>query len=189
MATIDPRLHRETATSRVRNLLGLALVAALGCEIADFDVVRRGDGTIPRDQPGDSFELMRLDDLEIVIAEIEDTQGIGREDISAAELTWMTIEVLDPPEGDFAFVERIEIFAESPGLGRVRVAHTDGAPGGVRVIELDTDGVDLRDYIAAPHVTLTAVFDGTSPATNVHVGATANLNIGATVRGACDHAR
>jgi hypothetical protein len=179
----------RSATTRLRSIVGAALLATLGCEVADFDVERHGTAVIPHEGPSEAFELMELDGLEIVLAEIEDTEDIGREDISHADLRQLTLEVLDPAGSDLAFVDRIEIFAESDDLQRVRVAHRDHLPRNASSVDLEIDDVDLRDYIAAPTVTLVAVVDGSSPPTDVRVKATARLNIGATLRGACDHGR
>lgn len=174
--------------ARARNVLAAALMTAVGCEIADFDVERSGVATIPSRPDTAAITVMELDGFEVVLAEIEDTEDIGPEDISGAELRRFTIEVLDPEGDDLAFVEGIEIYAESPELERVRIAHLDDAvPRGTQRIELEVDGADLHDYIVAPTVTLSAVVDGDAPETDVRVRATALLNIGATLRGACDH--
>lgn len=175
------------AAARLRNVLGAALLAALGCEVADFDVQKRGTATIPRDAMLDPIEMMQLDGFELVLAEIEDTEDIGPEDISGAELRRLTLEVIDPAGGDLSFLDSIEIYAESPELERVRVAHRERLPKGEARVDLEIDDVDLHDYVAAPSVTLSAVVDGVAPPEDVRVRAIASLNIGATLRGACDH--
>ncbi|MBC8073751.1 MAG: hypothetical protein IAG13_35855 [Deltaproteobacteria bacterium] len=173
--------------TRARNLIAAALMTAVGCEIADFDVERSGTATIPSRPDAEAITVMELDGFEIVLAEIEDTENIGPEDISGAELRRFTIEVLDPADAELSFVDGIEIYAEAPDLERVRIAHLDEVPRGAQRIELEVDGVDLHDYIIAPVVTLSAVVDGDAPETDVRVRAVAVLNIGATLRGACDH--
>jgi hypothetical protein len=170
--------------ARLREAIGVVLLAALGCEVADFEIERRGTMTIRR---GDAVEMMELDGMELEIAELEDEQGIGREDISDAQLVRLTMRVLEPEGMDLSFVDSIEVFAESEDLERVRVAHQDDFPPGVTHIELEPDDVELRDYIAAPQVTLVARISGASPTQDVRVRATAWLEVGVTVRGACDH--
>lgn len=172
---------------RLRETVALALVAMLGCEVGDFDVVRRKTVTIPADDSGEDIEIMELDDLEIVLAEIEDTQDIGREDLSAAVLDRLTLEVLEPVGADLAFAERIEVFAEAPGLDRVRVASQTEFPRGDELVELELDDVDLRKYVAAASTTFVAQVGGVAPPIDVRVKATATLHIGVTLRGACDH--
>lgn len=182
-----PPFTRRSPANRVRDALGVALLWALGCELADFEVERSGYAVISADDDTDEVEVMRLDGLEIVLAEIEDTEDIGTEDISRAEIRKLTIEVVHPLGSDLAFVDRIEIFADSPDLGRVRVAYADELPRGEARVDLEIDGVDLQKYIAAPTATLIAVIDGTAPEREIRVLATAKLEVGATVRGACDH--
>ena len=170
-----------------REFLAVALMATLGCEVADFDVERNGTATIPRGITGEDLQLMRLDDMEIVLTEIEDTHGIAREDLSDAEITSFTLTVLEPDGTDLSFATSIEVFAEAEGLERVRIAHQTEFPSGEDVIDLETDDVDLRDYVAAPSVTLVARIDGVTPPADVQVEAAAELHLGATLRGACNH--
>ena len=171
----------------MREILAVALVATLGCEVADFEVERRGTATIPRSHGGEDLEVMRLDDMEIVLAELEDTQGVAREDLSQAEILAFTLTVRKPAGADLSFASRIEVFAEAEGLERIRIAHQDVFPEGEQVVDLETDDVDLRDYVAAPSVTLVARIDGVSPLADVRVEASAELILGATMRGACNH--
>jgi hypothetical protein len=170
---------------RSRELLGLMLVASLGCEVANVDVVRHGTATIPKDG---AFEVMRFDGFELTLGEIHDEMGIERKDVSDATLEQLTLEVLSPDGADLSFIDRIEVFAESDELGRVRVAYLDDVVDGARLVELETDDVDLRSYVAAPEVSLVAVIDGAMPEVDVQVRATALLNVGVTLRGACSHA-
>ena len=53
----------------MREILAVALMATLGCEVADFEVQRSGSTTIPRGPTGEDLEMMRLDDMELVLAE------------------------------------------------------------------------------------------------------------------------
>jgi len=173
--------------TRMRELLAMALLASLGCEVADFDIERMGTATIPRNRPADGVPLMRLDDFELELAEIEDERGVGTKDLAEADLQRFRLEVIDPAEIDMSFADRIEVYAEAPGLERVRVAWQDEFPDGARVVDLETDDVDLRAYIAAPSVTLFAVIDGAAPPVDVRMRAIAELHIGVTLRGACGH--
>jgi hypothetical protein len=173
--------------ARLREILALALLATLGCEIADFEVERQEIATIPRERAEEPFEMMELDGLEIVLGEVQDDHEVGREDISRAELVRITLTVIEPAAADLSFVDRIEVFAEAPDLPRVRVAHLDQTPRQSNDVELEIDDVDLRDYVASDRVTLVARIDGQAPAMDVRVRATVVLDIGVTVRGACDH--
>jgi hypothetical protein len=171
---------------RLRELVCTALLPLVGCEIADLEIEREGTATIARARPPGDVTMMRLDGLQLELAEIQDTEGIAPEDISDATLDELTLEIVDAKDGDLAFLDRVEIYAEAPDLARVRVAHRAGF-GKIRSAEFDIDDVDLRDYVAAPTVTLVAVIDGTAPRTDVEVRAHARLDVGVTVRGACHH--
>lgn len=173
--------------ARMRELLAMALVATLGCEVADFDVERKGTATIPRNRPADGVPIMRLDEFELELAEIEDERGVSKKDLAEADLQRFRLEVIDPAELDLSFADRVEIYAEAPGLERVRVAWQDDFPVGARVVDLETDDVDLREYVAAPSVTLFAVIDGAAPPVDVRVRGIAELHLGVTLRGACTH--
>jgi hypothetical protein len=171
----------------MREILAVALMATLGCEVADFEVERSGSATIPRAHGGEDLQMMRLDDMELVLTEIEDTHGIRREDLSQAEIVSFSLTVLEPADMDLSFATSIEVFAEAEGLDRIRIAHQEVFPPGELVIDLETDDVDLRDYVAAPSVTLVARIDGLAPRADVRVQADAELLLGATLRGACNH--
>lgn len=171
---------------RSRELVGVLLVTSLGCEVANVDVVRHGTATIPKDG---AFEVMRFDNFELALGEIQDEMGIERKDVSDATLDRLTLEVLSPDDQDLSFIDAIEVFAEADGLGRVRVAFLDDVADGAHEVELETDDVDLRNYVAAPEVTFVAVIDGSMPDRDVKVRATAQLNVGVTLRGACSHSR
>jgi hypothetical protein len=177
---------RQRRAAYVREVIGVAMLACSGCEVASIDVERAGNAVIPHDG---TLELMGLDGFEAVLGEIEDTEDVRRQDISDATLDQLVIEVLDPGQPDLSFITRIEVFAQSPELERVRVAHGEDFPVGARVVALEIDDVELRDYVAAQHVSLVASIDGERPARDVHVHAVAQLSVGVTLRGACHHAK
>ena len=71
-------------------------------------------------------------------------------------LTELALEITPTAEpagdtDDFDFIDSIEIFVESARSGstlpRVRVAHSDPVPRGVRRLELAVDDVDLVEYV------------------------------------------
>ncbi len=167
--------------------MGLLLLAALACEAADVQLRRSGTATIPRDDPGDDIVMMRLDDLELELAHLDPQRDIDPDEIANARLTKVRLEVLKPSGADLSFADSIELFAEAPGLERVRVAHRDGFPPGTRTINFDLDEVDLAAYVAASEVTLVALVNGEAPADDVDVSAAADIDIGVTVRGACNN--
>jgi hypothetical protein len=173
--------------ARVRESVALAVLATSGCEITDVEIERSGTATIPEAPTNGPFAMARIDDLELELGEIEDEHDIGTEDISSAEVMRFTVEAIDPGTADLSFIDRIEVFAQSDDLEEVRVAHLDENPGEVAFVALAIDDVELREYVAADLVTLVARFDGESPRTDVVLRATVVMDIGVTVRGACNH--
>jgi hypothetical protein len=182
----SPVFLRRRRAAYLREVIGVAMLACSGCEVASIDVEREGYAVIPHDG---TLELMGLDGFEAVLGQVEDTEDVRREDVSDATLDQLVIEVLDPGQPDLSFITRIEVFAEAPDHERVRVAHGENFPVGVRVVQLEIDDVELRDYVAAQHVSLVASIDGKRPPRDVHVHAVAHLSVGVTLRGACHHAK
>jgi hypothetical protein len=173
------------ALRRTRSIVGVALLATVGCEIADFEIERDGTATIRRGDAGGDVDMLRLDD-EYVLADIEDEYDVGPDDLADAEITRFSLETLGPDRTSLDFVDRIEVFAVAPDLEPLRIAHVDDVPPGATSVEFAIDDVDLLDYVAAPHVTFVARIDGVAPPVDVRVQASVELRIGVTLRGACN---
>ena len=69
----------------------------------------------------------------------------------------------------------------------VRIAYQDEFPVGEPIVAFETDDVNLRDYVASRSVTIRAEISGDAPEELVEVEATANILVGVTLRGACNH--
>jgi hypothetical protein len=171
---------------RLREGIGLLAILAGGCEVTEVDIEQTGTAFIPRDHTVGPVEMPEMENLDLVLAIIENP-GVGGEDITEAVITSLRVEVLEPEAGDLAFAERVEVFAEAPGLERVRVAWQDEFPAGEPIVEFETDDVNLRDYVASRSVTIRAEISGDAPDELVEVEAVANLNVGVTLKGACNH--
>lgn len=170
---------------RLREGIGLVALLMGGCEVTDVDIEQSGTAYIPRDHTAGAIEMPEMEDLDLVLA-IIDNPGVGTEDITDAMMTSLRVEVLSPESADLSFADRVEVFAEAPGMETVRIAYQDEFPAGEQVVEFQTDDVDLRDYVASRSVTIRAEISGDAPDETVEVEAIANLNVGVTVRGACD---
>jgi hypothetical protein len=85
----------------------------------------------------------------------------------------LSVTTTDEPAGDtddLSFVDSIEIFIEPTSSGstltRQRVAHLNPAPDGTRSLSLETDGVDLIQYLREG-ARLTSSASGTVPPDDV----------------------
>jgi hypothetical protein len=181
-------MRSSTMLRRLREGVGVLAVLAAGCEVTEVDIEQTGTAFIPRDHTTGPVEMPEMENIDLVLAVI-DNPGVGGEDITDARVTSLRVEVIEPDLGDLAFAERVEVFAEAPGMDRVRVAYQDEFPVGESVIEFETDDVNLRDYVASRTVTIRAEVTGEAPDELVEVEAIANLNVGVTMRGVCNQMR
>lgn len=96
-------------------------------------------------------------------AEVKQTirnQGVKPEDITSARLTQGSIRVKSPENGHLSFLPRFEIWVESPGLERKRVAYQDEAFAERRSsYPLVIEDVDLKPYVTAAEMTLVPNID------------------------------
>jgi len=167
--------------------VGALCLLSSGCQITEIEVERSGEAVIPSAGVTDEFVMENLSNMDIVLEEFADL-GVEAKDISKAHLTSLEIDVIDPWGGDFSFADRIEVFADSPELGRVRIAHQDEFPPGATSIAFETDGANLESYLVSDEgFSIVAVFAGRSPKRDLLVEGHAELTIGVTVAGACAH--
>lgn len=164
---------------------GVAL-CSIGCQVTEIEIERSGSAVIPSAGITDEFVMDNLSDMDFVLEEFSDL-GVEREDLSKAHLSGLEVAILSPGGVDFSFADRIEVFADAPDLGRVRIAYQDTFPVGAPSIAFDLDGADLREYLASESFSIVAVFDGGSPQQNIEVQGTATITVGVTVAGACNY--
>lgn len=167
--------------------MGVFWLLSSGCQITEIEVERSGEAVIPSAGVTDEFVMENLSNMDIVLEEFEDL-GVDRKDISDAALTSLEISVTDPWGGDFSFADNIQVFADSPSLGRVRIAHQDEFPVGAATVAFETDGTNIDSYLVSDEgFSVVAVFAGRSPQRDLLVEGHAELTIGVTVAGACAH--
>ena len=76
---------------------------------------------------------------------VNDTRKDMIEEITLKRLT-LTVDV--PSGGDFSFLNAIEIYISADGLDEQKIAWKENIPNDVGdVLELETSGVDLQEYI------------------------------------------
>ncbi len=76
---------------------------------------------------------------------VNDTRKDMIEEITLKRLT-LTVDV--PSGGDFSFLNAIEIYISASGLDEQKIAWKENIPNDIGdVLELETSGVDLQEYI------------------------------------------
>lgn len=82
----------------------------------------------------------------------EDTR---KEYIKSIFLNKLEIEIVDPPNEDFSFLEEVSIFIKSPDLEEVMIASKKPVPTETgSVLALTIEDIDLQDYIKSEEFTL-----------------------------------
>lgn len=75
--------------------------------------------------------------------------------IESIKLKTLTLSLNTPQDGNFNFINDITIFIRAEGLAEVAIASaTDLPENAARRVELDTDNVELKEYIKADSYTL-----------------------------------
>ena len=114
-------------------------------------------------------------------------QGVEPGDLVAVALRALTLEAEDG-DGDLAFIEEIEVFAEAPDLDAVQVAWADTFESGDALVAMNIPDVDLVDYATSAQMTLRSEARARRPTQTTRVRARATLEVQATVRGAARQA-
>jgi hypothetical protein len=175
-------------------LLGMgSLLVAWSCAGRLFTLRIRDDATtvVPRGTIveqlvgdmgfGDFFEMDLMNSEELR------NQGVEPGDLVSAELTAFALEAVSPEGSDLAFLERVSLFVEAPGLPRVLLASADAfEPGETRVV-FDVTGEDIVDHVTSRSLTLTTSVRGRRPAQDTTVKASFEVRVGVTGRGACNN--
>ena len=67
----------------------------------------------------------------------------------------MILEITSPANGDFDFLNSIEIFMAAENQDEVKIAWKDNIPAeGLAYLELETSSADLKDFIKEDRFTL-----------------------------------
>jgi len=162
-------------------IAGLALALA-GCgELDRFDIPIEGtlavvgspvEGVaLPEDLP---FAGMESPDFRKAFAD----NGASIDDVESVKLSSLRISV--QPEGaNLDFLDGIEFFIEAAGQQRRRIAALDPVPDGVDRISLEVTGAELKPWITADDLTITAKARGVLPTEDVTLRAKAIFEVDA----------
>lgn len=176
---------------RFQRSLASVFVACVACggPLVTIEVDRAGETVVPaRTVVGQLLGGLGFDDLEgfdLSASQELQNEGVSPGDIEGVILLRMTLSATDPANADLSFLERVEFFAESPQLPRVRVAHFAAFAPGESVAVFELDDVDLTDYATASTMTISAEVSGTRPDVETTVAARAVFEVGVTAQGAC----
>lgn len=157
--------------------LGAAMLVAAGCGLVAFDVtveadtVIQGGGTI-FDQLA-SLGFQSFGGIDLSTTQEFENRDVRPEDVDSITLKRVVLEITDPSDVDFSFLNSLEFYVEAPGQPKVLVAQSaPGAFDGTRRVEMEiVDGVELKPYATAESMSLTtqANADGRPSAdTTVH---------------------
>lgn len=169
-----------------RRIAGAVAVAMLcTCGTLDrFDVGTSASADIPKATLLD--ELIGLVDFdgfdEIDFSKDIANQGVTEDQIDSVVLTGFEIHTAAGSGATLDFVESASFYAEAEGLPRVLVASGSNFAGKTSV-ELDLEDVELKPYVVAPSMTLSAEVKGKKPSQDTTVTADVTLTIDATIPG------
>jgi hypothetical protein len=175
-----------------RNLIQLVPLALLACsDPLSIKVEQTGSGEV--EGAGaiggllGAFNLGGFDDLDVSIDQQLANQGVAKGDVSSVRLDQLT---LSTPDGDdLSFISSIDVFIESPGVDKTRIAHLDDFPEGQKSVDLELDDVDLVDYVVADSLTISTEASGSAPENDTEIDAYIALDVEATAQGACNAAQ
>lgn len=169
-------------------LAGVACTSTLlHLEIARETETTVERGTLLEELVGD-LGLADFIAMDITSAQEIQNQGVQPGDINEVRLTMFQLEATTPEGGDVAFIERLELFVEGPGLPRERVAWQDTFPEGQAIIDFELDDLDLTAYVVSEALTLTTDVTGTRPDEDHTIVARFALDVAVTTQGACNAA-
>ncbi len=123
-------------------------------------------------------------DMEFSTAQEFKNQGVAPNDVDSIKLRALSLKVVSPPGQDLTFLESVEFFAEAEGKAKVSVAKGGPFAKGVASLALTMTNVELKPYVVAPKMSLTAAVKGHQPNQTTKIEATAVLRVDVDVTGA-----
>jgi hypothetical protein len=181
-----PRPHLERRALLRALALALATAAIANCDNLDnFDVDVDATAKIPAGTVLD--ELLGVLDFQsfnsIDLTQELDNQGVTKEDVDSVVMTSFTLTIQGPAGANFDFLESVSFFAETEGQPKVLVAKLDPVPKGATTLELEMTGVELKPYVVAPKMRISAAVAGKRPMQETTVLAAVVLDVDVTVPG------
>lgn len=169
-----------------RRIAGAVAVAALcTCGTLDrFDVGTSASADIPKatllDELLGAVAFPGFDEIDF--SQDIANQGVTEDQIDSVVLGGFTIHTDAGSGATLDFIESASFFAEAEGLPRVLVA-TSSDFAGKTSVDLDLVDVELKPYVVAPSMTLSAEVKGKKPQQDTTVTADVTLTVDATVPG------
>lgn len=165
-------------------LVGASLGAGCGLDRVDVEVEEETaveGASLPEQVLGD-VGFAGLGDFDITETQTFRNQGYTEEDIDSVYTKSFELTVVDPPEGNFDFLNNVQFTAKSEGLPDVDIAWRDPIPEGVSTVELKVDpNADLQPYVVAPEMSIETSANGHRPPEETTIEARLVFDVGIKV--------
>lgn len=179
--------RRSALAALARAASVLAIAALVTCDTIDnFDVTVGGGGTVPAgtvvDQLLNVLPFHGFDSIDLT-TEFKN-QGVTKDDVDSVGVTAFTLRIEGPPGATFDFLTSISFYAETGGQPKLLIAKLDNVPSGAAQLSLAVQpSVELKPYVVAPTMKITAEVQGTRPQQDTNVAAEVILDVDVTVPG------
>lgn len=191
ITTRRPQLRAASTQRGFLRGLGLVSVVALtACGSLDqVDVKRSASVVVPgaAGSPPLAGTALASLDLQIDRRALAEN-GIDPNDVDSAKLVGLRLTVTQGTSLE-AWLESVSFFAEATGIPKTLIATKSGIgslPAGTTTVELDVPGVDLKPFVLADAVHVTAEVTGTQPPVDTTLEATATIRVDVNVSGLFD---
>lgn len=186
-ASPRPAPRRAFLHDAARALATVALGGLTTCDNLDnFEVAVGGKGTVPKGTIIDELlSTLALDGFQSIDLSNElKNQGVTKDDVDSVRLISLTLRIEGPPEANFDFLSSVTFYAETEGAPKAVVATADAVPPGAKeiVFKVNAD-IELKPYVIAPSMRLTAEVNGKRPPQDTMVAAEVVLDVDVTVPG------
>lgn len=180
--------------SRLRIGVAVLLGYATTCSGLDnFDVTLDGQAVIAGrtliDELLGPVDFTGLGSVDITESKEYQNEGVEEDDVDSVRVTSFQLAIVSPKTGTFDFIESLSIYAETKGQPRVRIASLETIPSGATQLNLAVDAVELKPYVVATSMIITAEASGQQPENETTVDATVVLDVDVNVSGACSMSR
>lgn len=137
----------------MKKIFALLAIAAIcvQCRIVDELTTFNLDYTIGVTIPADNGLTLPLN---ILSQERETKTSIKFEEnnttadlIEKITVKTLTLDITSPEDGDFDFLDEIQVYLAADGLDEVEVAYRENVPDGASTLTLDLYGGDLSEYL------------------------------------------
>lgn len=129
----------------------------------------------------DTLQFEAFDDLDFS-QEIAN-QGVSEDQIDSVRITSFVIHTEAGSGATLDFLESVAFYAEAEGLERILVASSADFDGKTEVALTLADDAELKPYLIAPSMTLSAEVSGKRPQQDTTLTADVALTVDATVPG------